>query len=175
MAESSKPTYTVLKINWKFYFIPYLLSVLAIPLFGIGLLALFWIYKKQHSIKYHVSDHQISSVDSKYTRNIDLANIENIRLQQGWIHKKLGVGTLILETSASSLKLKGMEGPKQLRQILEQAIANEKKRLQTKKEQTSQPQDTNPGGMENMNYLTGLWQQGLISEEDFEQERKKFE
>lgn len=175
MAESSKPTYTVLKTNWKFYFIPYLLSVLATPLFGVGLLTLFWVYKKQHSVVYQVSDHQISSVDRKYKRNIDLGNIEKIRLEQNWIHKKFGVGTLILETSASSMKLKGLKGPNRLQQILEQAIANEKTRLQTQKEQTNHPQDTNPGGMENMNYLTGLWQQGLISEEDFEQERKKFE
>jgi hypothetical protein len=29
--------------------------------------------------------------------------------------------------------------------------------------------------MERMDYLTGLWQQGLVSDDDFEKEKKHFE
>ncbi len=175
MADQSKDKVITLGISWKNHFLGYTLSVLLIPLFGIGLLGLYWVYKRQKSITYRVSDTQISSRDSQYQRNVDLVNIDKVEVHQSWLQEKLKVGDLELRTSATSMTLYGMENPYNLKGLLDRSIA-EQKRLQEQQKQTKAPEtDTKPGTRDRMDYLTGLWQQGLVSNEEFEKERKHFE
>jgi len=171
---SPQKTYT-LTPSWKHYFIGYLLSILTIPLAGIGLIALYFVRKKHKERKYEVTDSQISSIDSKYQKNVDLINIEEVTIEQSWLQAKLDVGTLILETSASKMELIGVENPGQVRQILEKAVQAELQRMEQAQETKAREPEYKPGSIDKMEYLTGLWQQGLISEEDFEKERKHFE
>lgn len=175
MANSSpQKTYT-LTPSWKHYFVGYLLSILTIPLAGIGLIALYFVRKKHKARKYEVTDSQISSIDSKYQKNVDLVNIEEVAIEQTWLQANLHVGTLILQTSASKMELIGVENPEQVRNILEKAIQAELQRQEQSQETKAREPKYKPGSMDKMEYLTGLWQQGLISEEDFEKERKHFE
>lgn len=164
-----------LEPSWKQYFVSYLFSILAIPLAGIGLAALYFVRKKHKSTQYIVTDTQISSVDTKYRRNIDLVNIESVEVHQTRLQNTLGIGTLILHTSASEMELPGIENPGRLKDILEKAIRAEIQRRQAKEKTKPQEPKYDPGSMDKMEYLTGLWQQGLISEEDYEKERKHFE
>lgn len=175
MTQSPDSKHISLHPNWKHYFFSYLLGMLTTPLLGIGFLILFFTYKKHSSIKYKVTDTQISSVDAKYQRNIDLVDIEKVSIEQSWLQQKMQIGTLTLHTSASGMQLVGMENPQQLKTILEKAIRAERERIKSKQETKSSQPDRDPGSMEKMNYLTGLWQQGLISEEDFDEERRHFE
>ncbi|HKK46312.1 MAG TPA: hypothetical protein VJ964_12380 [Balneolaceae bacterium] len=172
--ESQSKTFT-LTPSWKNHILGYIISVLLIPVFGIGLFALYWVYKRQKKNSYLVSDTQISSRDNKYQRNVDLISIEKVQVRQSWLQKKMIVGDLILHTSASSMTLRGMENPANLKDLLEKAITAQKQ-LQQQKEQTKPKKpDHDPGTMDRMDYLTGLWQQGLVSDEDYENERKHFE
>jgi len=157
--------------DWKHYLFPYLLAILAVPLFGIGLLILYFVYRKHTATRYKVTDTQITSIDSKYHRNIDLADIENISLEQSWLDRKMNIGTLILHTSASEMKMVGLENPQRLKTIMEKAVRSEQKRIKKSEVTTSDQPERDPGTMERMNYLTGLWQQGLISEKEFRKER----
>lgn len=175
MADQSDQKTITLQPNWKNHLLGYTLSVLLIPLFGIGLVGLYWIYKKQQKYIYTFSDTQISSRDEKYQRNIDLVNIEKVSIEQSWLQKKVSIGDIKLKTTATSLTLRGMDDPFTLKDMLEKAISIQKERLK-KKEQTKPEQpEGNPGSMERMDYLTGLWQQGLVSDDDFEKEKKHFE
>jgi len=174
--ENNSPDKTVtLTPSWKNHILGYVISVLLIPVLGIGLLGLYWVYKRQTGYSYLFSDTQISSRDSKYQRNVDLSSIEKVKVQQSWVQEKMGVGDLILHTSASSMTLLGMENPRNLKGLLDKAIKAEHKRLQEQKQTEPKTPDHNPGTMDRMNYLTGLWQQGLVSDEDYENERKHFE
>ncbi|MDR8390825.1 PH domain-containing protein [Aliifodinibius sp. S!AR15-10] len=175
MAEESAEKKITLSPSWKQYFIRYLLSVLAVPLFGIGLVALYFVRRKQTSSHYIITDTQISSVDSRYHRNLDLVNIEEVTVQQSWINKKLGVGTIVLKTSAVSMELIGMERPHQLKETIQKAVAIQKKQQEKKRVRKTPDPKYKPGSMEKMDYLTGLWQQGLLSDEDFKNEKKNFE
>ena len=71
--------------------------------------------------------------------------------------------------------LRGIENPFNLKGMLDKAISAEKKRQQEKKRTEPREPDHDPGTMERMDYLTGLWQQGLVSDEDYEKEREHFE
>ncbi|MGK7370063.1 MAG: hypothetical protein ACNS64_07590 [Candidatus Halalkalibacterium sp. M3_1C_030] len=175
MADHSEEKSYTLTPSWKHYFTGYLLSILTIPVAGIGLIALYFVRKKHKNKKYIITDTQISSADSKYHRNVDLMNIENVEIDQGCLQQKLGIGNLILETSASEMKIEGIEDPENLKEILEKAIYAEFQRQEEKKKTKPREPEYSPGSMDKMEYLTGLWQQGLISDEDYEKERKHFE
>lgn len=174
MERTNSKTFT-LNPSWKNHIIGYAISVLLIPVFGIGFLALYWVYKRQKKHSYLVSDTQISSRDQKYQRNIDLVSIENVEIQQSWLQQKMNVGKVILHTSASSMSLLGMKNPANLKNLLEKAIQAEKQRHQQKQQTQPKEPTHDPGTMDRMDYLTGLWQQGLVSDEDYNEERKHFE
>ena len=175
MADQSQQKTIAVATSWKNHIIGYLLSVLAIPLFGLGFIGLYWVYKRQTHSTYTFSDTQVSSQDDKYQRNIDLVNIEQVDIKQSWLQKKMGVGDIVLQTSASSMTLDGIEDPASIKGVLDKAIAAEKQRQRDKQETEPKEPEHEPGTMDRMDYLTGLWQQGLISDEDFEKERKHFE
>jgi len=175
MADQTSDKTITLKPSWKNHLLGYTLSVLFIPLFGVGLLGLYWIYKRQKKYEYTFTDTQISSRDDKYQRNIDLVNIESVSVQQGWLQKKVSVGDIMLETTATSMTLRGITDPFGLKDMLEKAISVQKERLKKKESTKPEQPDRDPGTMERMDYLTGLWQQGLVSDEDFEKEKKHFE
>lgn len=164
-----------LQTNWKQHVIGYVLSLLAVPLFGIGLAAFYWVWKRHHRIRYRITDTHITSIGGRYRRNIDLINIERITVEQSWLQRHLGVGTVVLYTPASRMELTGMGRPQRLRDTIEQAVAYQKEAA-TKSDFREKPDPKyKPGSMDKMDYLTGLWQQGLLSDEDFDNERKNFE
>ncbi|HLR24400.1 MAG TPA: hypothetical protein VK112_00945 [Fodinibius sp.] len=176
MDYSSSQKSVTRQISWKNHAVGYLLSVLLVPLFGIGLVGLYWTWKRQHRVKYEMSDTQIASIDDLYRRNVDLFSIRRVEVVQSWLQEQLSVGDVHLQTSASELILYGMDDPYQLKGILEKAIAAEKE-LRQEEQKSPEPRkpEYGPGQMERINYLTGLWQQGLLSDEDYEKERRELE
>lgn len=175
MAHQSDSKSIELTISWKNHLPGYVLSILLIPLFGIGLLGLYWVRKRQQRLSYRVTDTRISARDAKYQRNVDLVSIERVEVRQSWLQEKLEVGDLELHTSASSMTLFGMENPYHLKGMLEKAVAAQKKQQQTGKERERREPEYDPGSMDKIDYLTGLWQQGLMSDEDYKKERRHFE
>src|SRR6056297_820725 len=175
MSNNTEVKSYTLTPSWKHYLTGYLLSILTIPLAGIGLIGLYFVRKKHKSREYIITDTQISSADSKYQRNVDLVNIEDVEIEQGWWQQKLGIGNLVLKTSASEIKISGIENPGNLKGILQKAIYAEVQRQKEKEKNKPKEPKYSPGSMDKMEYLTGLWQQGLISDEDYEKERKHFE
>lgn len=175
MSQQPEQKNITLQPSWKNHFLGYLLSVLLIPLFGIGLIGLYWVYKKQKKHSYTFTDTQISSRDDKYQRNIDLVNIEKVAIEQNWLQKKMTVGNIVLRTTATKMILRGINEPQSLKDMLEKAISVQKERAKKKEKNKPKQPEGNPGSMERMDYLTGLWQQGLVSDEDFEKEKKHFE
>lgn len=172
--QTSDKTFT-LHPSWKNHLLGYTFSILFIPFFGVGFLGLYWVYKKHKKYNYTFSDTQISSRDGKYQRNIDLINIEHVSIQQSWLQKKVSVGDIKLETTATSMTLRGIADPYALKNMLEKAISIQKERQKKKESTRPRKPDRDPGTMERMDYLTGLWQQGLVSDEDFKKEKKHFE
>lgn len=171
-----RPTDSIrLQPSWKYFFFSYLTAVLTIPLAGIGLIILYFVRRKQISIDYLITNTRITAVDEKYEHNVDLADIRDIGIEQSWLNRQLGIGTLNLQTSASQMKLLGLEKPAEIRDILQQAITAEHRRLQQQQQRRKRETGYRPGSMDRMEYLTGLWQQGLISDEDYKAERKNFE
>lgn len=153
----------------------YLVGVLLIPLFGIGLYLIYRTYSKLKQTQYEITDHTIRALTPGYSENMDLAEILSVDVKQRFIDRYFSMGTLVLQTSSRTLEMIGMKNPEQLSSLILQAAKSERKRLEEIKESTPKPVESNPGSMEKINYLTGLWQQGLISNEDFQKEKRHFE
>ncbi|WP_069133105.1 YdbT family protein [Rhodohalobacter halophilus] len=167
-----------LKPSHKSLFWWYLLGVLLIPLFGAGLYLIWRFYSAHSSITYIVKDKTITFSDSKVEQNVDIINIDRVDVKQRWIDQKFDIGNLyvITDTDSASIEMLGIEQPHRLAQMIESAAETERKRIaELKKKKPQKKEISKPGRDDRMDYLTGLWQQGLISEEDFERERKHFE
>lgn len=172
--NNSEHTYTI-KPSWKQFFTAYVLSVLAIPLFGLGLIALYFVRRKHNRLCYKITDTRITRIDEKYEHNVDVVDIENLEIHQNRLEEKLRIGTLVLHTSASKMELEGLDEPRKLQNILEQAVMSEQERLKQRNQINEKESRYQPGNLEKIDYLTGLWQQGLLSDEDYKSERKDLE
>lgn len=156
--------------SWKAYFWSYVFGIILIPaLIGIILL---WKTSKKHRGKfYKIADRRITVVDGNYSQNIDLADIRQAVAGE----LRFGVGNVIIKTQGREIELIGLEKPEMIATSIEKAVEAELRKLEAQKQTKPRETKYDPGSMDRLDYLTGLWQQGLVSDEDFEKERKKFE
>lgn len=163
--------------NWKRWFWGYFFGILLIPAAGLGLILLWYIHSKRINISYIVTDRQIRSKNQNISHSIDLANIKNLDVNQNFLDKKFDIGDLVLSTETRSITLLGQTNPQELSEMISQAIRAERKRIEELNRIEEEPKETppSPGTLDKLDYLTGLWQQGLISDEDFKKEKKHFE
>lgn len=167
---SSTERSVVLSPSWKAFFWPYFFGVLLSPVL-IGLFLLWQTRKKQSGISYKITNRRITVVEGNYSQNIDLADIR--KAVPGELN--FGVGSITLKTQGREIELIGIENPKAIASSIEKAVEAELKRLEANKQTKPREVKYDPGSMDRLDYLTGLWQQGLVSNEDFEKERKKFQ
>lgn len=164
----------VLKPDWRSYFWHYLTGVLLLPLFGAGIIILWLTHRKRTSITFEIHDQFIRKRSDGDPFELNLIHIEDISVNQTWIEKRFHIGTVRLAANVSVLELTGMEKPWNLADMIGSAVKSEKKRLYDLKRNRVREPDHTPGTLDKMDYLTGLWQQGLISNEDYEKEKNHF-
>jgi len=165
-----------LRPDWKRWFWGYFFGILLIPLAGIGLFVLWKVHRKKKSYIYEVTDQQIRVTGDNLSQTVDLVNIKTLDVEQNWFDKKFNLGDITLITESRTIKLLGQTNPQVLAETITTAIHAERKRIEelnrVKKKPVEHPP---PGTIDKLDYLTGLWQQGLISNEDFEKEKQNFE
>jgi len=165
-----------LRPDWKRWFWGYFFGILMIPLAGIGLFILWKVHSKKKSYVYKVTDRQIKAVGDNVSQTVDLANITNLDVEQNWFDKKFGIGDITLITRSRQIKLLGQTNPQSLAETISRAIHSERKRIEDLNKTKPKPvEPPPPGTLDKLDYLTGLWQQGLISNEDFKKEKQNFE
>lgn len=165
-----------LRPDWKRWFWGYFFGILLIPLAGIGIFVLWKVHKKKNSYIYEVTDQQIRATGENISQTVDLANIKTLDVEQNWFDKKFNLGDIALITELRTIKLLGQTNPQVLAETITTAIHAERKRIEELNRVKEKPvEHPPPGTIDKLDYLTGLWQQGLISNEDFEKEKQNFE
>lgn len=152
----------------------YVIGVLLTPL----LVGFYILYKKFSELSgtfYKISERSITAAHPNYTETVDIENINKVNIHQRWIDKKFGIGTLRLITNTRKMELIGIENPENLAGMILKAAEIERERIKKQKVNRSRESNMNPGSLDRMDYLTGLWQQGLITNDEFNQEKKHFE
>lgn len=163
----------ILTPSRKNYFWGYLIGVLLIPLL-IGIVVIWFINRKRSSIQYRITDTSVSKVTKEDKTQLELVNILKTSVSQTGLQKLLGIGNVKLKANVSALILEGIENPESFLEKIDTAIAYQKEKLKASEKIKPRKPTHDPGTLEKLDYLTGLWQQGLISDEDYDQERKKF-
>jgi len=155
------------------YFWWYLLGVILVPLLGAGLILIYVKYKELSSINYKIKDYEIEVISPDYNEKTDLSSIKDASVKQRWIDKQFSIGTVQLHTHSKTTELQGIRNPRQIADIILQAAEAERMRIQDrKKTKPVQKESEAAGTIDRLEYLTGLWQQGLITNEEFKAERK---
>jgi len=125
--------------------------------------------------QYVISDTSIQIQTSKDDRTFILTNIRDISSKEYWWLPFSKLGKIEIYANGRYCTLRGIKDAKETAAIIlmavEAAIANRRKRPETTH---YQPPVHSAGTLEPMNDLVGMWQQGLISDEDFESEKRKF-
>jgi hypothetical protein len=171
--RSEEKIYT-LKPEWKYNLLPYLFSIILLPVFGLGLI-LYWYFNKRiaHMV-YQITNDKVTVIHNESIKSIAIPEIEALSVTRTWSEQKGSLGTLHISGAGKHIALLGIDRVDDIKDALEMAIANEKLRLSQVDKTKSDYPDVKVGGLEQMNNLVGLWQQGLISNEDFKKEKSKF-
>lgn len=166
----------ILLSRWAFFW-SYLWAVTMIPVAGIGLILLWRVEKKRKGKAVIAESERIRIPDPDTPgeqRVLDLLVIQKIELVSSSIPGKwFGIGSLVFHVGSGEIKLDGVRNANRLRETIHKAIEelNKSKRSSPNERVKS---ETIPGSTDQMNELTFLWQQGLITDDQFEQEKKKF-
>jgi hypothetical protein len=165
----------ILTPSHKALFWWYVLGLLLIPVFGMGIYLIYRFYSIQKSIEYRITDRQITIRDSKTSENIDLAAITDTGVSLNRTGKWFGIGDVVIKTRARTATIAAQENPERLASLIIRAAEAERKRLSAKPVKPDMEKAPKPGTLDKLDYLTGLWQQGLLSDEDYQKEKKHFE
>jgi hypothetical protein len=152
----------------------YVVGVILTPIL-IGIYLLYKKVKELSEIHYKITDKTITSVSSYYTETVDIANINDVKIHQRWIDKQFGIGNLQLVTNTRKVDLIGLENPKNLADLIMKAADAERYKIEQQQKKERIETKSSPGSLDKLDYLTGLWQQGLISNDDYLREKKHFE
>jgi len=165
---------SLLRPSYATYFWWYFLGIILVPFLGLGLILIYLKYNELRSTVYKIKDHEIEAVTPGYTEKTDLTNITAATVSQRWIDKQFSIGSILLQTQSKTTKLWGIKNPQQIADIILQAAEAERVRIRSKQKSKTAKRDPEIAGVvDRLEYLTGLWQQGLITNEEFKKERKK--
>lgn len=162
----SKEKSIILRSSAKAYFWQYAAGILLIPVLA-GFYLLWKLHQKRKNTYYKITDHSITAIKPPISETFDLVDIKHVRVEE----KIFNTGHIFLNTASREMVMEGLENPAGLKNSIEKAIAMEHQRLEHQKQVQPREVKFAAGEMERMDYLTGLWQQGLISDEDFEREK----
>lgn len=152
----------------------YVIGVLLTPVL-VGFYILFKKFSELSNTHYKITDQTITSVNPNYTESVDIANINEVKMQQRWVDKQFGIGSLQLITNTRKVDLVGLENPKNLSDMILKAAEAERYRIKQQANKERQKSEVSSGNLDKLDYLTGLWQQGLITNDEYLQEKKHFE
>lgn len=152
----------------------YVIGVLLTPI----VVGFYILYKKISELSathYKITDQSITVISTSYTETVDIANINDIKVHQRWIDKQFGIGSLQLITNTRKVNLIGLENPKNLSDMILKAAEAERYRIEQQAKKERAKNESSYTNLDKLDYLTGLWQQGLISNDDYLREKKHFE
>lgn len=103
--------------------IGFIVALLLIVVFGLGLLILLWWYLQTRSAKLTVTDTQIiyeTGLLSKEHSEVSLSSIRSVRVKQSFFDRIFGVGTISVYTAGDQPEIvaKGMPDPNKVRELV---------------------------------------------------------
>lgn len=165
------------KTEKKAFRTAYIIAYCCIPLLGLGFYLLYRLNKRIEDSAVYFFDDRIEALDNGSVTKIYMKDLLKVSRTSDEKQKKYKLADVIIESENQKIICAGINesDADHLENVLTLAIEAEKKR-RALKERTKVQVDKNIklGALEHMNNLVGMWQQGLISDEDFQKEKEKF-
>lgn len=163
------------KPSWQFYSRSFLVGLLLLPVFGIGLIWIAILLRRIQSVFFSVTDSALHLYSYTYTE-IPLASISAVALSDVRMFRGQSYGTIEVECDdGAKHSLPPISNPSILVSALQNVISANQIRQQHIVERENFTVKSYPGTLERMNDLVGLWQQGLISDEDYQRECVRYQ
>lgn len=163
------------------HFWGYLAGLVLIPAAGIGFVLLWRLERNVARIGLTLEDRRVrirtglDPRDPEAERIVDASAILRVETRPlappaGW----LGVETLVLHAGAGDIRVPGLKQAGRIRKALEAIVAEAAERKRKADSQRPRGTLTKPGSTDQLNELTLLWQQGLITDEEFDAQKRNF-
>ncbi|ROQ21076.1 MULTISPECIES: PH domain-containing protein [Marinimicrobium] len=119
----SEPLYSEHPAMFKNNPIGFIVSLLLIPVFGVGLLILLWWYLQCKGSLLTVKEHDIlyeQGLLSKNRAEFSISGIRTVRVNQSFFNRIFGVGTIQIFTAGDQpeIEAKGMPDPNRVRELI---------------------------------------------------------
>lgn len=119
----SEPLYSEHPAMFKNNPIGFIVSLVLIPVFGLGLLILLWWYLQCKGSLLTVKEHDIlyeQGLLSKNRAEFSIAGIRTVRVNQSFFNRIFGVGTIEIYTAGDrpEIEAKGMPDPNRVRELI---------------------------------------------------------
>lgn len=101
----------------------FILSLLLIPVFGVGLLILLWWYLQCKGSKLTVKEHDLmfeKGLLSKERAEVSISSVRTVRITQSFFNRIFGVGRIAIYTAGDDPEFvaKGMPDPNRVRELI---------------------------------------------------------
>lgn len=151
-------------LGWLYYWV---ICVLTIPLFGIGLVAGYVLWKHIRSISYRLSDAAVSIQSGRETITMSWDDVSEV-----YAESRAGrLGHIVIVSKENRYRLSFLEDAFSLADTIHQMLLSRNRMSDVPK---ASPIAQVEMSIDRLNDLTALWQQGLISEDDYQKERRHF-
>mgnify|MGYP000014701558 FL=1 len=119
----SEPLYSEHPAMFKNNPIGFIVSLLLIPVFGVGLLILLWWYLQCKGSLLTVKEHDILYEEGLLSKNraeFSISGIRTVRVNQSFFNRIFGVGTIQIYTAGDQpeIEVKGMPDPNRVRELI---------------------------------------------------------
>ncbi len=149
-------------------------SILSMTALGAWVLVTLYQYRELKREKYLVNDHSIQVVTSKDDSTVSLVNITDIISRKYWWLPFANLGEIEIQAGGKKHYLKGIQDALVTARIIKLAVdAAVAKSRQQHRPIMYQPPLHPAGTLEQMNDLVGLWQQGILTDEEYQIEVKR--
>lgn len=163
-----------LESDWRLFIVPFFFGFLLIPVFGAGIWIIVHYRRKWMQMQYLISNSDIRIHDGSEQTTLQLHRISSCEVQYRWPQHRFGLGNILLRHENGVSLMHGIRDPEPVASLIERAAISERDRMMIREEvERTRPQHPS-GTLDKKNELVGLWQQGLLGEEDYRQEIKKF-
>lgn len=165
-----KTSSALLQTNWRYYRKSLILGILLTPFFGVGILIIAFFIVKIRLQQYRITDKGIADRNTF----LPFEAIESVKLSDYRVLKSGNIASLTIKSKDASITLLGIRDASATQVQIEQRAQFLRERMRMELESQARQPKYAAGNLERLNDLVGLWQQGLLTDEQFDEEKRKF-
>lgn len=180
------PEVSSFRPDWRIFLLPYIIGIVLVPFLGAGIWIIFHYRKRWKNMIYKISDSAVHYQADQMETVIPLSAIQSCETSYPPLSRKFGYGSIIISylkqndptektDRPGTAVLQGIHSAEEIALLIENAAFSERERIDMRLEAESGKPAHPTGTLDKKNELVGLWQQGLITEEDFQHEMKQFD